>query len=181
VSDLLSAVDAAPADAVMVLPNNANIVGTARQLDELTAKRVDVIPTSCMQEGIAALLAFSPDRDITMNVDSMIEAVEFISSASLTTATRDVELDGTLVRMGDKIGLLDGKVVAASDTYVEVARQLFRQPSVDGDLVTIYRGEQSSEEKAAEIALIAIESLDGVEIEIVYGGQPHYPYLIAIE
>jgi dihydroxyacetone kinase-like predicted kinase len=181
VGDLLKAVNAAPADAVVVLPNNPNIIGTARQLDDLTDKRVDVIPTSCMQEGIAALLAFSPDRDLALNVESILEAVEFICSASLTTATRDVELDGTLVKTGDKIGLLDGKVAAASDTHVEVARQLFRQPSVDGELVTIYRGEHSSEEEAAEIASIATQSLNSVEVEIVYGGQPHYPYLIAIE
>ena len=181
VSELVDAVEAARAANVVILPNNPNVIGTAGQVDALTSKTVRVVPTRTMQQGISALLAFSPESDLEANTAIMADAIDQVSSLAITVASRHFELNGTGVNVGDAIALLDGEIVAAGNSIAEVAIVVVADSSLSGELVTIYRGEGGSEEEAARIKAAASEAHQEWEVEIIDGGQPHYPYLISIE
>ncbi|MCH7735173.1 MAG: DAK2 domain-containing protein [Chloroflexi bacterium] len=181
VSELVDAVEAARAANVVILPNNPNVIGTAGQVDALTSKTVRVVPTRTMQQGISALLAFSPESDLEANTAIMADAIDQVSSLAITVASRHFELNGAGVSVGDAIALRDGEIVAAGNSIAEVAIVVVADSSLSGELVTIYRGEGGSEEEAARIKAAASEAHQEWEVEIVDGGQPHYPYLISIE
>lgn len=181
VAEIAAAVEASSADCVIVLPNNKNIVGTARQVRGLTSKTVIIVPTTTVQAGIAALLAFSPDRDAEVNVSAMSEAAAGVTAGAVTRATRDVNMNGRVVKRGDMIGLLNGSIVATGREAGSVAVDLLSHADIDGELITLYRGEEVSGDDAEGVAEALRALLDDVEIEVVDGGQPHYPYLIAIE
>ncbi len=181
VAELVEAVEMARAVNVVILPNNPNVIGTAGLVDALTSKSVQVLPTRTMQQGISALLAFSPESDLEANAANMADAVDHVTSLAVTVATRDYQLNGTGVSVGDAIALRDGEMVAAGNSIAEVAIDLVTDSSLDGELVTIYRGEGASEEEAARIKAAASEAHQDWEVEVVDGGQPHYPYLISIE
>ena len=181
VSELVDAVEAARAANVVILPNNPNVIGTAGQVDALTSKTVRIVPTRTMQQGISALLAFSPESDLEANTAIMADAIDQVSSLAITVASRHFELNGAGVSVGDAIALRDGEIVAAGNSIAEVAIVVVADSSLSGELVTIYRGEGGSEEEAARIKAAASEAHQEWEVEIVDGGQPHYPYLISIE
>ncbi len=181
VAELVEAVDAAASENVIILPNNRNIVGTAREAASLSDKTVEVVPTATVQEGVAALLAFSPDQPLEANLSAMTDAAGAVLAGGVTRATRDVTLNGRHVNEGDMIGLLGGEVVCCGSEAEQVAIDLVRQRAVDGELVTIYRGDGVAPEDAEEVAAAVREWLGDIEVEVVDGGQPHYPYLIAIE
>ncbi len=181
VGELVDAVESARAANVMILPNNPNVIGTAGQVEALTSKSVWVLPTRTMQQGVSALLAFSPELDLEANVANMVDAIDQVSSLAITVATRDFQLNGAGVSVGDAIALRDGEIVAAGNSVAEVAIVLMTDSSLGGELVTIYRGEGASEEEAARIKAAASEAHQEWEVEVVDGGQPHYPYLISIE
>ena len=111
----------------------------------------------------------------------MADAIDQVSSLAITVASRHFELNGTSVNVGDAIALRDGEIVAAENSIAEVAIVVVADSSLSGELVTIYRGEGGSEEEAARIKAAASEAHQEWEVEIVDGGQPHYPYLISIE
>jgi dihydroxyacetone kinase-like predicted kinase len=134
-----------------------------------------------MQQGVSALLAFSPESDLEANSANMADAIDQVSSLAVTVATRDFQLCGAGVSVGDAIALRDGEIVAAGNSIADVAIELMTDSSLDGELVTIYLGEGASEDEAARIKAAASEAHEEWEVEVVNGGQPHYPYLISIE
>lgn len=181
VAELVEAADSSRSENVVILPNNKNIVGTAREAAGLSDKTVEVVPTTTVQEGVAALLAFSPDQPLEANLSAMAEAAGAVRAGGVTRATREVTLNGRHVNEGQMIGLLGGEVLCCGGEAEQVAIDLVRQAAVDGELVTLYRGDGVAPEDAEEVAAALRETLNGVEVEVVDGGQPHYPYLIAIE
>ncbi len=181
VSQVLDAVNAAPSDVVVFLPNNKNIIPAARQAAEVSSKTLHVLPTRTIPQGVAALLAYNPERDVDETVAEMAEALQAVSSGEVTTAQRTVRLDGVEAQEGQTIGMLNGALVAAGDGEARVLADLLRTASVEDELVTLYWG-GNLDESAAAVAASAVESeFPEAEVELVYGGQPHYHFLVSIE
>ena len=181
VGDLLEAVEQAPSDNVLLLPNNKNVVGTAGEVPDLTSKIVRVVPTVSMQHGIAAMLALSPGGDIDSNATAMSEALEGIKDGAVFRASRDVSIGGVDVIEGQYTGLVDGSVRCSGEDLEAVLIETVGGSAQDGELVTIYWGADLSEAQANDLAARLEEAVPGVEVEPVNGGQPHYEFLFSIE
>ena len=182
VRELVDAIEQLPAESVVVLPNNKNIVPAARQAAELASKEVGVVPTRSIPHGAAAMLAFDPQVAASLNVERMTEATESVRYGEVTTAVRTAEIDGISVQQGDTIGLLDGRLVVTGDEPAQVLVSVVERAEPErGGIVTLYSGDPVSEE-AAQAAEVAVQQvLSGVDVELVSGGQPHYHYLFSVE
>ena len=181
VGDLLEAVEQAPSDNVLLLPNNKNVVGTAGEVPGLTSKNVRVIPTVSMQHGIAAMLALTPDDDIDSNAAAMNEALETIQDGAVFQAIRDVSIGGVDVIEGQYTGLVDGTVRCCGEDLEAVLIETVSGSAEEGSLLTLYWGGDVNEEQANGIAASLEETVSGIEVEAVDGGQPHYEFLFSIE
>ena len=181
VGDLLEAVEQAPSDNVLLLPNNKNVVGTAGEVPGLTSKNVRVIPTVSMQHGIAAMLALTPDDDIDSNAAAMNEALETIQDGAVFQAIRDVSIGGVDVIEGQYTGLVDGTVRCCGEDLEAVLIETVSGSAEEGSLLTLYWGGDVNEEQANGIAARLEETVSGIEVEAVDGGQPHYEFLVSIE
>lgn len=179
VAELAAAIDAAGAPRVAVLPDNPNVILTARQAAR-GRPGVDVIETKTMQEGVAALAACVPDAAPEENIAAMREAAAGVRTAQVTYAARDSSAGGLRVRAGQPIGIVEGELVVAADTVSEAVLACIDRLAAGGgvSLVTIYTG---AEARAAEVAEIRARAPRGISIEVIEGGQPHYPYLLAAE
>jgi hypothetical protein len=181
-ADILEAVEQLPMGKVIILPNNKNVVMASEQAAEMSDKDVAVVPTRSMPQGVSALLALDQQASLDGNVSNMLDAAQEVVSGEVTQAVRNVELNGVDVKEGKAIGLLNGKLVVTADSVDEVVARLLGHADLeDRELVTLYYGEDVSEEEAMELS----ESLEGpfpdLEFEVIGGGQPHYPYLLSIE
>jgi len=180
--DLLDAVEQANASEVILLPNNGNIVGAARQAAALSARAIHVLPATTIPQGIAALLAFSENDDATTNVERMQQAIDGVRSGEVTRAVRSASIDGMDVREGQAIALLDGKLAAAGEGPLDVLLALCQEAGLQsGALVTLYWGGSATEAQANEAARRLRERFPEVEVEVLYGGQPHYEFLVGLE
>lgn len=182
-ADLIRAAESLPSEKVLILCNNKNIVLAAQQAEALCETReIGVVPTRSVQQGIAALLALDQEADLQQNIERMMAAARSIISAEVTTATRDVELNGVSVRSGQAIGLLNGELVVAAETYADVVKRLLEQVDLsDRELVTLYYGEGATKDEAEALLHDLEEQYPDLEFELIDGGQPHYPYFISIE
>lgn len=167
---------------VVLLPNNPNVIMTAQQAQALARAELRVVPTRTICEGVAAMVAFNPELDLDANVANMREAAASVQSIELTRAVRSTRVNGLQIEEGQVIGMLDGVLVEAGDSLEEVAlRVLERAEAASREVVTIYYGEGVSAEEAGSLAS-SIQSLwPALQVEVVDGGQPHYPYLISVE
>ena len=181
VGDLLEAVEQAPSENVILLPNNKNVVGTAGEVPGLTSKKVRVVPSVSMQHGIAAILELSPDEDIDSNAVAMDQALKTIRDGAVFRATRDVSIGGVDVIEGQYTGLVDGSVRCSGEDLETVLIETVAGSAEEAELVTIYWGDDISEERASGIAARLEEAVPGIEVEPVDGGQPHYEFLVSIE
>ena len=182
VQELLQAVEAAHSDKVVILPNNANIVMAARQVPDLTKKKVEVVPTETIPQGIAALLVFNYEADLETNVAAMKTAISTVRSGEVTTAVRSMSLDGMTVEEGQAIAFLDSELVVADDSMPEVVHKLLDKVDVgQAGLVTIYYGADTEHAEAERIGESVREKYPALEVEVVAGEQPHYNYIISVE
>ncbi|MBI4198997.1 MAG: DAK2 domain-containing protein [Chloroflexi bacterium] len=180
--DLVEHAAQAAAAEVVLLPNNPNIVGTARQAASLGPKPLHLVPTLSIPQGIAALLAFDPSADVATNVSQMQAAAAKVRSGEVTTAVRSTSVSGQRVSAGQAIGLLDGTIVAVTDTVAEAVKEVLRCASPQEEaLVTLYWGGDTQEPDAQRLAVELRSVYPGMEVELVYGGQPHYHYLLSVE
>jgi dihydroxyacetone kinase-like predicted kinase len=179
-AELVNAAEATGSGEVVLLPNNANVVLAAEQAAALADRPVHVVPTRSLQEGLAALVAFNPERSAEDNAAEMRGAAEAVVTGEVTTASRDAELDGLTVRRGDYLGLLNGKAVAAGPSFADVARSvaesLLAEPR---DVLTLLAGDGAPEVNGLADELAARHP--ELEIELHEGGQPHYQLLLAAE
>jgi uncharacterized protein len=179
-SDLLAAIEGAPAGDVVVLPNNKNVIMAADQAADHSSKRVKVIPTTSLQAGLTALVAFDPARNADANATSIADALVGLATGGVTIASRDVRLDGLDVRKGAWLGLADGVPVAGGETFDEVVRavltKLLAEPR---GLLTLLTGDGAPELDGLLSDLEA--SHPDLELEVHEGGQPHYALLLAAE
>ena len=181
VQDLLGAVEAAPSDRVLLLPNNRNIIAAALQVPELTDKDVQVIQTNSVQAGIAAAFAFSASADLDANVAAMSAAADGVRSGSVTRAVRDAVVSGREIVAGEVMALVDGELVATAGDPVTALVEMVRHAAPDTELITIYSG-VDVESADVDKALLAVQEAAGeAEVEIVHGGQPNYDFLVAFE
>lgn len=178
--EIVRAIEDIPAENVIVLPNNKNIIPAAEQARRLTAKKVTVIPTRTVPQGLAALLAASPEDDLETNAARMREAGEGVLTGEVTKAAKDSAFNGLDIRTGEFIGIAEGKLIKSAgleEAVLDVAAELVPQ----GELVTLYYGRDVPGVEAERI----IEKLSGIypeaEFELYYGGQPLYHFFISVE
>ena len=181
-ADLVKAVEAVGSDQVVILPNNKNIRPVAEQVDGLSDKRVQVVPTGSTVEGFAALLAYDPAADVETNAAAMSESAARVVSAEVTQAVRDSTTDAGEVHEGDWIGISRDGVVAVADNIVVCTRLLLsRLLDETHELVTLIEGEGSRVADTRRIEEWLSEEHPDVALEVHQGGQPLYPYLLGIE
>jgi hypothetical protein len=175
-------VEEAPADKVIVLPNNGNIVMAARAAQELTSKQLLIIPSDTIPQGIAALLAFNQDADMETNRRHMERAMSHVQTVEITMAVRSTTYQGIEVKAGSVIGLLNGKLVATGDVMDDVVREMLDHAQArDREIITIYYGENVNADEAHRIESLVREYCPGQEVELVDGGQLYYSYIISSE
>ena len=183
--DIVEAVNKVNAENVFVLPNNGNIIMAANQASYLVQdKKVIVIPTKTVTQGIAAVINYVPALSIDDNTHEMTEAAKEIRTCEITYAIRDTEIDGKQVHTGDYMGIGDGHMLAVGTERVQTAIDAIKaMVDEDSELLTIYYGADASEDEATEIADLLEEddAFADIDIEVVYGGQPVYYYIISAE
>jgi DAK2 domain fusion protein YloV len=182
IEQLLQAVQDAPAQDVIILPNNSNIILAAQQAQALAKKRVRVVPTRTVPQGVSGLLAYNYSAELGDNVRAMDRSIGEVHTAEITTAVRDVSLNGLQVQEGQVIGLIDGELELAGQELNVVARDvLARMVTDEAEVLTFYYGDTVSDESARTLVK-EIEALyPDVEVELIEGGQPHYHYIISVE
>jgi len=180
---LLEAAEAAPADSVVILPNNKNIVPVAHQVAALTKKKVEVVPTTTVTEGLAALVAYDPDAAIQPNVGAMSEAAARVRSGEVTRAVRDSHCDLGPIAHGDWLALARGDGIvavkrSAGEAVVSLVDQLIDD---DSELVTVLVGADAHPADTARLLEHLATNHPGVDAEVHEGGQPLYPWLVGVE
>lgn len=180
--DLLRAFANLPVADVILLPNNKNIQMAAEQAASLSDKRVRVLPTRNMPQGIAAMLAFDPDGEFEPVLAEMQTRMAEVHTGELTNATRTVTLDGIAVREGQFIGLRDGTLACATETLPDCALQLLQKMgAAKFDLLTLYHGAAIGPVEADALRTKIAASYPQLQTEIYSGGQPHYHYILSLE
>jgi hypothetical protein len=183
--EIAAAIDATGAGEVIVLPDNANIVLAARQAAAAVAKqgvRAEVLPAVAVPQGIAALVAMNSEATFEENITLMQAALGRVSSAEVTRAVRSTTMDGRDVREGQAIAVIDGRLAVVEDSLdaAVLAAVATMTEGRASPLVTLYYGE-GADEAAAEALAASLRSTHDCDVEVVPGGQPHYPYLIGVE
>ena len=183
VDDILQALGKVHAEHVFVLPNNGNVVFAANQAAQLCKnKSVHVIPTKNVAMGIASAIAFQEDLSPEENTAGMTEAAEHVKTATITYAVRDSEYEGIVMKQGDILGLHNGKIENSGTSVRDVTLKTLKNIMTDEDeLITIYYGEEVSEEDAAALASELESEYDYCDVEYHRGGQPLYYYIISVE
>jgi len=179
-AEIHSAIEATPATAVIVLPNNRNVVLSAEQAATVASKPVFVVPTTTVQAGLAAIVAYDPEQPLEANASRMTDAQAGLSTGEVTRASRDVSLDGVKVRKGAWLGLADGHAVTCDDDFEAVVDAVVaRLLEHGGELLTVLTGDGAPDADAL-VDRIATRH-PGIEVEVHEGGQPHYPLLLSAE
>jgi dihydroxyacetone kinase-like predicted kinase len=179
-AELVEAIESTPAAEVVLLPNNSNVILSAEQAAGLVDKPVTVVPTDSLPAGLAAMLAFDPERPAAENAEAMNEVVDGVKTGEVTIASRDVEMNGLSVRKGAWLGLAEGKAVAGGpdfeDVAAAVAERLLEEPR---DVMTLLTG---ADEPELDGLLRRIQDAHPqLELDVQSGGQPHYPLLLSAE
>ncbi|HEY7415134.1 MAG TPA: DAK2 domain-containing protein [Ktedonobacteraceae bacterium] len=182
IEELLTAVEKAPSDKVIILPDNSNVILSAQQVVGLTNKETYVIPSKTLPQGIAALLAFNFEADFNENCQAMTRAVQSAQTAEITTAVRSVQISNVSVREGDYIGVINGNLAVAGQQMEQVVHDTLQRMHIDNyEIVTLYYGADKTSEEAQEMAKYLKQHYSYLEIEVVNGGQPYYAYIISVE
>ncbi|MBK6431339.1 DAK2 domain-containing protein [Candidatus Amarolinea dominans] len=180
--ELLAAVEASAAEDVIILPNNSNIVMAAQQASSLAHKRVHVVPSKTIPQGISALIAFQPADSVANNLAAMTRALAAIDTGEITVAVRSATFDDIRVAAGEVIGLLNDVLTAHGHQVQEVALELLRQMQAETrEIITIYHGQPVTAAEATALQAVLRVTYPDQTIELVNGGQPHYHYILSAE
>jgi DAK2 domain fusion protein YloV len=180
--DMLIAIESVPYQEVILLPNNRNVVLAAKQVTGLTPKKVHIVETHSVPEGVAAVVAFRPDRSGPDNAATMKAEAARVQTIEVTHAVRDTRSNGLKVKKGDVIGLINEKLEFAGGDYAHVVKQALGKLGPDSyELVTVYRGEGASDDELASLQSSIQSSFPGLEVEVQQGGQQHYPFILSVE
>ena len=180
--DMLTAIESVPYDEVILLPNNGNVIAAAKQVVGLTKKKVHLVETHSVPQGVSAVVAFRPERPAAENLRAIRAEAERVQTIEVTHAVRDTRSNGVKVRKGDVIGLINAKLEFAGDDYAEVVKQALGKLGPDSyELVTVYRGEQATDAEMSKLESEIRSHYPGLEVEVQQGGQQHYPFILSVE
>ena len=181
--DILNAIDKVPADTVFILPNNKNIILAANQAASLVEdKNVVVIPTKTIPQGITALINYIPEKDADDNEKRMTEEIKNVKTGQVTYAVRDTVIDDKEIRQGDYMGIGDSTILSVGTEMDVVLKEMVDQMiDEDSAIISIYYGEEAEEEDANDLASYMEETYPDCEVEVHFGGQPIYYYVISVE
>ena len=181
--DMLNAIDRVNADTVFILPNNKNIVLAANQAKSLVEeKEIIVIPTKTVPQGITAIINYMPEEDVDTNMETMLEEIKNVKTGQMTYAVRDTHIDDKEIHEGDIMGIGDSGILAVGKDLEETTKELIANlVDEDSELISIYYGEEVSEEEAEKFAGEIEELYPDVDVDIQFGGQPIYYYVLAVE
>ncbi|MDO5037004.1 MAG: DAK2 domain-containing protein [Tissierellia bacterium] len=180
--DLLQGIKEIPADHIFLLPNNGNIILAAQQTVNLAEAGVHVIPTRSVPEGIAACLAFNSELDLEDNIDRMEEAAQAIVSAEVTYAVKDTGINGKTIKKGDIMGICGKEILSSGADINQVTYDLVEKlAGEDHSLISLYYGEGRTQEEAEALQVQLEARFEDFDVEVIYGGQPLYYYLVSIE
>lgn len=181
--DVLNAIEEVNADNIFILPNNKNIILAANQAASLIEeKNIFVIPTKTVPQGITALINFMPDSSAQENAKRMTEELSNVKSGQVTYAVRDTLLDGKSIKQGDYMGLGDGTILSVGSDMETVTKEMIAE-MVDEDsaIISVYYGEEVEEAAAEKLGADLEEQFEDCEVEVHFGGQPIYYYVISVE
>ncbi len=180
--DILAAANAANAENVIILPNNKNIILSAEQVQYLTERKIFVVPSRSIPEGIAAAMAYAPGLSPEELFGAMKEAVSTVKSGSVTFAVRDTSIDGMDIAKGNYLGLAGGKIAAVGESLNDTAAKLVAElADEDSEVISVYRGSDAAESDGAALEEILTEAYPDADVLFYDGGQPVYYYIISVE
>ena len=181
--DMLNAIDHVNADTIFILPNNSNIILAANQAKDLTEdKKIVVIPSKTVPQGITAIINYVFDKSAEENEARMIEEMGRVKTGQVTYAVRDTSLDGKDIKQGNIMGIGDKAILSVGTEIKETTIDLINQlVDDDSELISLYYGAETSEEEANEIAEIISDQYPMVDVEVHMGGQPIYYYVLSVE
>jgi len=182
VEDLLNAVHKSTYDRLIILPNNKNIQLVAEQVRKMSSKEVEVVKTSNIPEGIAALMAYQPSLELEENVENMKENMKNVKAGEITYAIRETVIQGQKIKKGSCLGLYRGDICSWGEDLILTSLELVRKIVGEGDeLITIFYGEGVEENSAYALQEAVEEAFPYLEVELQAGGQPVYYFIISIE
>lgn len=181
--DMLTAIDHVNANTIFILPNNKNIVMAASQAQSLTKdKDIIVIPTKTVPQGITAVINYNPEEDVDTNEETMLEEIKHVKTGQVTYAVRDTHIDDKEIHEGDIMGIGDAGILAVGDSVSGVAEEMLAElTDEDSELISIYYGEDVSDEEAEAFVAKVEASYPEVDVDAHRGGQPIYYYVVAVE
>ena len=180
--DFVKAIEKVNARNIILLPNNKNIFMAAQSATEVVEQAAVVVEARTTPQGLTSLLVFDPNKTIQENHDRMTASLADVVSGSITTAVRDTTIDGLEIHEHDNLGRVDGKIVVSNpDIHATLLATFDKMLDEDSEIVTIYVGEEGTEELAQELAQELAEQHEDIEVDIHIGGQPVYPYLFSVE
>jgi DAK2 domain fusion protein YloV len=180
--DILNSFENLPTDKIIILPNNKNIIMAANQAKEVTVKQVVVVPSRTVPQGLTAMLSLQPDGELDSVSEKMTKALSAVKTGEITIAVRNVEIDGVNVKEGQVIALLDGTLIASSNSVEEACTLLLEKANAAGhELITFYYGQDLPRAEANRIADLMREKYREQEIEVQDGGQSYYQFIISVE
>ncbi len=181
--DMLNAIGEVNADNIFILPNNSNIILAAEQAKHLTEdKNIFVIPSRTVPQGITAVINFVYDKTPEENAARMTEEMKKVKSGQVTYAVRDTSIDGKEIKQGNIMGIGDKTILSVGEGVEETTLALIKSlVDDDSELISLYYGEEISEEDANALADKVMESYPNLDVEVHYGGQPIYYYVLSVE
>lgn len=182
IDDILKGIEKVNAKNIFILPNNSNIILSAKQAQEISEKNVIVIPSKSIPQGLAALIAFNEEADLDTNIEAMNEAMAAVKTGQVTYAVRDSAFNGVSIQKEDIIGIVDGEILRAGKEIDQVTKELLSDMlDEDSEIVTILYGADISEDEAQKLGQFLEEAYPDLDVEIHSGGQPLYYYIISVE
>jgi len=179
---LLNAVQNLPQETAIILPNNKNIIMVAEQVKVLSEKNVEVLETRSLPEGLSALLAYNPNQPVTENIKAMNEAIKRVQTGMVTYATRDTVIKGNDVKQGQYLALTGDEILGSGESLHQTALDLVKSITAPhNDLITLFYGQDVKRDQAVALVSAIEELFPDLEIELHYGGQPIYYYILSVE
>jgi hypothetical protein len=180
--EILQAVKKVSSDKVIILPNNKNIILAAQQAQKLTDKKIEIIPTHTIPQGVAALLTFDYEAGFETNVQLMKEAITRVKTIEITHAVRPVQVNSLKIKKKQTIGLLDDELLASGSSPEDVLHKILAKVHLKkSEIVTLYYGQEVKQEEAERVGDGIRQKYPQLQVEVVRGGQPHYPFIVSIE
>jgi DAK2 domain fusion protein YloV len=180
--EILEAIEKSLSENILVLPNNKNVILACEQAASLTQKRVEIIPTTTIQQGLQTLINFNPALSFEENIQEMKKALEEVVSVAITRAVRDSRLNGVEIKTGDYLGIVDSEIVeSGKDLSLVLVKTLKKAGADEASFISVFTGKDINAEEEEKIAAIIENNFPEVDYEIKYGGQDHYQLLFAIE